>query len=111
MSKLVEHAEYELKKAGLFDNDADYMGVLAKDVMQIIELFAKQGHSGASAAYVAGILELLLRFKPLSPITNDPDEWGLISQDGEPKMWQNKRDGEQFSMDGGKTWNKVYRHG
>lgn len=110
MSRLIEHAEYELKKAGLFDNDADYMGALAKDVMQIVEVFAKQGHSGASAAHVAGILDLLLRFKPLSPITNNPEEWGLISQDSEPKMWQNKRDGEQFSMDGGKTWSRGHRN-
>lgn len=50
MSRLVEHAVKELLRVGLFDHaDVDYNGKLAVDVTELVILFAKQGHSGASA--------------------------------------------------------------
>ena len=44
---LAKHAEYELRKAGLFDKDSDYGGMLGKAVMDIVKVFAKQGHSAS----------------------------------------------------------------
>ena len=49
MSRLVEHATKELVRVGLLDHDADYDGELGIGVLELIMVFAKQGHSGESA--------------------------------------------------------------
>lgn len=88
-----------------------------KNVMDIVTMFAEQGHSGMSASYVLGILERVMRFKPIKPLTGKDDEWEDIGGGGE----QNKRcssvfrhnhnkataydiDGKVFSDDGGQTF-------
>jgi hypothetical protein len=47
-----------LEKEGLFDKDADYGGWLAQATMEVVELIAKQGHSGHSGPM---LIELLKR--------------------------------------------------
>ena len=49
---LKEHAKYELEKAGLFDKDSDYNGMIGNAVMELIEKFSEQGHSGFFALIV-----------------------------------------------------------
>ena len=104
MSNLTEHARYELNRAGLFDADADYGGAHAKAVMELIETFSAQGHSGMSAALTLKLFYELAQFHPLGPITSGPDEWVDISGISDEPLWQNKRRGSSFSRDGGKTW-------
>ena len=88
---LTERAKLELQMAGLFDDDSDYNGAIGEAVMELIEVFDKQGHSGMSAPYVVSIFEKLANFKPLLPITGKDEEWGDISiSDGQP-WYQNKR--------------------
>ncbi len=104
MGNLTKHAEYELKLAGLFDEDSDYKGMLGDAALELVKVFAKQGHSGASAAIVRNLFNELANFMPLSPIGKSDDEWMNVSGNiGEP-MWQNKRRGTTFSRDAGKTW-------
>ena len=65
--------EYTMQKAA---ND---------DILDVIKVFAGHGDSGFSAAYKLSILEDLLRFSPVSPLTGDGDEWnevGALSDDG-----------------------------
>lgn len=101
---LVEYAKNELQIAGLFDKDSDYEGRLGEAVMELVEVFAKQGHSGFSAGQTINLFSTLAKFKPLTPITSNPDEWMDVSEmSGEP-MWQSKRCPTFFSKDGGKTW-------
>jgi hypothetical protein len=102
---LVDHAARELELAGVFDEDSDYNGAIGRAVMELIETFADQGHSGASADFTLSVFDELARHRPLSPVTDDPDEWEDVAQygDGSP-FWQNKRDSRFFSEDGGKTW-------
>ena len=102
MSNLEEHAKYELERAGLFDKDSDYGGMLGESTMKLIKCFAEERHSGMSASMQIEIFVRLARFKNLSPITNSPDEWIEISESPDP-LFQNKRDGSLFSTDGGKT--------
>lgn len=99
---LVEYAREEVRRAGLLDVDSDYDGMLGTAVMELVEKFAEQGHSGYSAAATLSIFARVAAFKPLTPIGSDPDEWMEVSS-SEP-VWQNRRRSSTFSRDGGKTW-------
>ena len=105
---LVNHAKRELRLAGLFDADSDYDGLLAESVVKLMEVFADQGHSGGSAHLTRDLFNKLSAFKNLTPLTNDPKEWMLVADgqsDGKvPGVWQNSRNSEAFSEDGGKTY-------
>lgn len=105
-SNLVRHAREELTRAGLLDPDGDYDGMLGEAALQIVTAFAQQGHSGMSAAMVTDIVHRLMRFKTLTPLTDDPDEWMHVAGDvaGVPDLWQSRRDPAAFSRDGGKTY-------
>ena len=89
---LIDFARSEMKAAGLYDADADYGGAIPLAVEEIVQVFADQGHSGASAGLVLGILGKLLRYEPLTPLMGADDEWSEVS-DG---LWQNKRCGRVF---------------
>ena len=99
-SNLVAHARRELAALGNGPEVDDH-------VIEIVKIFAAAGHSGSSAAYTVSVIEALLSYKNLTPLTNNPDEWFFHgetvwgSADG---VWQNKRCGEAFSNDGGKTY-------
>jgi len=88
---LVEHAKLELQMAGLFDEDSDYNGDIGKAALELIEVFAKQGHSGMSAPYVASIFNKLAKFEPLIPITGKDEEWAEVSFFEKKEIFQNKR--------------------
>lgn len=104
MSNLVNHAKKELKLAGLFDKDSDYDGMLGETVLELVKVFAKQGHSGFSAFQTLKIFNIVADFKNLTPIGSDKDEWMNVSEMSNDKLWQNKRRGTTFSRDAGKTW-------
>lgn len=88
---LIEHAKTELEIAGLFDKEGDfYEGMTGKAVMELIEIFSKQGHSGMSAPLVADIFKKLANYEPLRPITGKDDEWNDVSNLGKT-LYQNKR--------------------
>ena len=74
-SNLVRHARAELRRAGLFDADADYGGALAESVMALIEVFSSQGHSGMSGGMTIDLFGRLAGFEALSALTTDPSEW------------------------------------
>lgn len=104
-SNLVKHARRELELAEYFDGDVNEM--MANDVLELITVFSKQGHSGGSAPFCLRLFNQLASFKPLGPLTGKDDEWNEVS-DG---LWQNRRcssvfkDGEHaYRIDG-----KVFR--
>ena len=61
----------ELKIAGLFDKDSDYEGMVGKAVQELLKVFQKQGHSGASASIVASIFHNLVKGESLSHVTGE----------------------------------------
>ena len=92
--------------------------IMNNDILQIIKVFSEQGHSGFSAGYAINLLEKLLRFEPVTPLTGNEDEWTKLDY-GEDTMYQNKRcsrvfknaegraydiEGKAFSKDNGKSW-------
>lgn len=44
-----QFAKKWIEKSGLSDPDSDYNGELGRAVMELVEVFSKQGHSGMSA--------------------------------------------------------------
>lgn len=107
MSNLTIHARNEMQRAGLFDKDADYNGLIAEAVIELIQKFAAQGHSGESAMQTLHLFDKLARFDVLTPVTSDPEEWVNVSEFGGPNsksVWQNRRKSSVFSNDGGQTW-------
>lgn len=79
---LSEFAKSELERV-----DLEYDGMVKEAAQEIVDLFAKQGHSGGSAHITLGVIDKLLRFKPLTPLTGKDDEWMEVGE-GE---YQSKR--------------------
>ncbi len=102
---LESHAKYEIKKAGLDADDSDYDGMIGKAVLELMKVYAKQGHSGFSAQWTRELFNKLANYETLTPVTSDPEEWANVREgaDGEP-LWQSKRNPALFSENGGKTW-------
>jgi len=108
MTNLETHAERELRKAGFFDNDGAYSGMLGPAVLRMVKVFADENHSGMSAQIALNLFNRVARFKVLTAITSDPSEWRELEPDMRPKTdercWQNLRQSSCFSTDGGKTY-------
>jgi hypothetical protein len=99
MSNLVDHARRELELLGEEPQTVD-------GYLKVIQAFADMGHSGGSASVAIPIINQLLQFHNLTALTDNPDEWyfhGEVWGSG-GGVWQNKRNGEAFSHDGGKTY-------
>ena len=101
MSNLVDYAKDELKRIGMIDSGEPYNDAGAKAILDLIELFASQGHSGFSGSYVINAFSRLVRFKPLSPLTGEDDEWNEL-RDG---SFQNKRYSAVFKDKDGTAYN------
>lgn len=106
MSNLVNHADRELKILGYTGDEPenDPNRWMYDGIMDLVERFAEQNHSGASAAYAVRVAGELLSFKALTPLTNNPEEWVDHSHDTGDDCWQNKRQSSCFSYDKGETY-------
>ena len=87
------HAEREFKAMGYTPLDQkqeeDPNKWIQENVMDLLSVFALQGHSGFSAPFCIKYFEKLANRKPLSPITCADEEWGnSFSRDDH---FQNKR--------------------
>jgi hypothetical protein len=97
MSNLVNHAKLELELLG----EGDW---IKSSVLKCVEAFSDAGHSGSSAEHTIYLLERLLRFQNLTPLTDRPQEWMEVGIHGDVTVWQNMRNSEAFSHDGGKHY-------
>ena len=108
---LVSYAESELDLIGLTDED-EYNGMMRKHILNMVKVFADEGHSGFSASYAISILTKLFAFKPLTPLTGEDDEWTDVREYGPSPHYQNKRlssvfkevNGECYNIDGKVFW-------
>ena len=105
---LTQHAQLELELQGLFSEEGDfYGGYTGKAVMELIEVFSKQGHSGMSAGIVIDLFSKLANYKPLGPLTGKGEEWAFLDY-GDDLRYQNKRDSAVFKQaDGRITYNSA----
>lgn len=115
-------AENELNRLIKPNGDNEMQLEMNKDILEIVGKFANQGHSGFSAAYALGIIQRLLSFKPIQPLTGEPNEWEDVQPwDKGDNTQQNLRcssvfrnnfdnstaydiNGKIFSDDGGDSW-------
>lgn len=90
---LKDFAKQELYLTGMFDEDSVYGGMIGKAVMELIEVFSNQGHSGYSADIVSELFHKLSIFKPIALLTGNDDEWFLCAG---ADLYQNKRNSAVF---------------
>jgi hypothetical protein len=85
---LTEFAQEELARI----KDDGYGGMVKTAVQELVNTFAKQGHSGYSAEMTTQAVEKLFRFKPLTSLTGADDEWTEVGT----AVFQNKRNPAVF---------------
>lgn len=89
-SNMVAYARNELPA----DGGDEMQREMNRGLLQLVAVFAIQGHSGFSASYATAVLEKLLRFQPLGPLTGADDEW-IDHGDG---VFQNRRCSHVFKQ-------------
>lgn len=94
MNDMIRWATSELLRVGYDLNDVEDgpNKWMAEHVIDLLKLFASQGHSGSSAPDAVALFEKLALYKPLSPLTGEDDEWMEVGSG----VWQNRRDPEVF---------------
>ena len=106
---LLTYAEQELNCIGMTaDNDDEMNKAMRNHILHMVDEFSKEGHSGFSASYALGLLEKLLKYQPLTPLTGEDDEWVYVGDLGDDPLYQNKRcsrvfkckDGRAYDVDG-----------
>jgi hypothetical protein len=96
-SNLVAHAERELELAEVEED-------VRPSLVEAVGSFIRYGHSGGSASVCIPLLADLLQYRALSALTSDPSEWQDMSDFSGYPVWQNVRDSQAFSEDGGRTY-------
>jgi hypothetical protein len=98
MSNLHSHALAEFRAAGWTDDDGKFkeemQEAICKHVLELLKVFADEGHSGSTAPYAANMFKKLAMFEPLVPLTGEDWEWSEVS----PGVFQNKRCGRVFKQ-------------
>lgn len=104
MSNLVSHAQREFRAAGWTDENDKFVDGMQEDicnhVLDLLEVFHNEGHSGTTAPYTVDLFSKLAMFKPLAPLTGEDWEWNMIRDDstGGMTVYQNKRCGAVFKQ-------------
>ena len=98
-SVLIRKAKEEINLLD-WEDDKFYGGLLSKCVLELLQCFSGQNHSGASAWSVRNVFNRLADYKPLSPLTGKDDEWIDKSGLSGKKTYQNKRWYSLFKEDG-----------
>lgn len=83
------------------DPQSDPDSHFTENLLAMIAIWIQAGHSGGSAPMAVSMMERILSFKTLTPLTNNPDEWYEHgAPDNTPAgFYQNKRRGEAFTTD------------
>lgn len=107
-SALYEYAKKELERIEKGCEDKESLSMqqaINKNILELIDVFSNQHHSGFTASYVIDILQRLLHYKPLTPLTREDDEWEDVTSYGyDTPTFQNKRCSAVFKDDKGAYW-------
>lgn len=92
---LAHHALTELQAAGYFDGDAMNASAAA-DLVDLVRVFAAQGHSGFSAPAMVHMFREVANLKPLGPLTGANSEWFDHGPEMPSGRFQNRRASHVF---------------
>ena len=107
MNVFEKFAREEFRAAGWMDEngniDDEMQALICAGVLDLLNVFEKQGHSGSSAPYMINLFTKLANFKPIAPITGEDWEWSDVGRDGDigGVLYQNKRCSSVFKNDTG----------
>lgn len=99
-SQLYAYAVEELTQAGWLEDDGMYGDMIGTAVLDLVEVFARQGHSGMSAGITLRIFNELASWRPINPLTFGPEQWNEVGNG----THQHRRKSTIFSEDGLMTW-------
>jgi hypothetical protein len=99
----IRYALSEFRHAGWMDENGKFLSdnsghniqeLICLDMLEILEVFSRQGHLNSSASYLIPRVSKLMRFEPIAPLTGSDDEW-IALRDG---VFQNKRCSHVFKQ-------------
>lgn len=105
MNSIKDYAIDELTRIGMYDSGDEMNDAMRDHILKMIDVFEEEGHSGFSAEYAVSILEKLLRWEPLSPLTGGDDEWeecedGIFQNKRCSRVFKNGKDGQAYDIRG-----------
>ena len=113
MNNLEKHAREEFRAAGWMDENGDIkdemQAAICADVLDLLNLFSKQGHSGSSGSYTINMFNRLVDFKCVAPLTGEDWEWNDTGHDTYQNrrcssVFKDKNTGECYDIDGKVFW-------
>jgi hypothetical protein len=82
MTTTLTHAKRELALLGYKPceelEETDPNRWVQENILELLEVFSKQGHSGSSAPYVIGMFFKLASHEPITPLTGEDNEWEKV---------------------------------
>ena len=107
MSNIHKHAELEFKAMKWKKEDGTWCDemqeLICTQVLELLDLFAKHGHSGSSAPYAVDVFKKLAMYEPLGPLTGEDWEWNELDY-GDDIKYQNKRCSHVFKDADGRAY-------
>lgn len=103
VSSLRRHALREFKAVGYLPIDQCEDGPnkwMQENVLELLEVFSKQGHSGFSASYCRDMFQKLAAYEPLVPLSGADDEWNDVGGISGYPILQNNRCSHVFKENG-----------
>ena len=83
MNNYEKHAMIEFRAAGWTDEHGKFKDemqeAICKHVLELLNVFHGEGHSGTTAPYTIDLFEKLAMFKPVAPLTGEDWEWATLS--------------------------------
>ena len=106
MSDLIAHAKKEFELLG-WPGDSEMQKAMCDNILELLQVFSDQDHSGMSAGYCLYLFKELAKFNPLGPLTGQDDEWNEVGTG----IYQNRRECTVFKENGQAYWmdGKIFR--
>lgn len=106
-SNTYHHAINEFNAVYTDDTEDGMQVAILQCVMELLQTFSGQGHSGTSSAYVLNLFQKLADYEPLGPLTGADSEWTHLGYDSH-MQYQNKRCAHVFKGEKGAYDSQYY---
>ena len=113
MNNFEKHARAEFCANGWMDENGNFkdemQALICANVLDLLNVFDKQGHSGSSAPYAISMFNRLVDFKCIGPLTGEDSEWYDTGHDVYQNrrcssVFKDKKTGECYDIDGKVFW-------